>query len=78
MEPLTGVHGTTIAMLSGSVAASLARWTAHPGIVISNLYNFRGDWSWNTVYGHFNPSADSSKEDTSYWRKNAQDVLITM
>ena len=31
---------------------------------------FRGDWSWNTFYGHSLPSADSRRTVLSFWWKN--------
>ena len=31
---------------------------------------FRGDWSWNILYGHSLPSADSRRAVVSFWRKN--------
>ena len=31
---------------------------------------FCGDWSWNNVYGHSTPTADSSRTVVSYWLKD--------
>ena len=35
---------------------------------------FRGDWSWNTFYGHSLPSADSRRAVVSFWRKNVHNT----
>ena len=35
---------------------------------------FRGDWSWNSFYGHSLPSADSRRAVVSFWRKNVHNT----
>ena len=37
---------------------------------------FRGDLSWNNFYDHSPPSADSRREDVSFWRKYVNLVLV--
>ena len=35
---------------------------------------FLGDWSWNILYGHSLPSADSRKAVVSFWQKNVHNT----
>ena len=37
---------------------------------------FCGDWSWNHFYGHFLPTADSSRAVVIYWWKDVHLVLV--
>ena len=38
---------------------------------------FRGDWSWNTSYGHSFPSTDSRRAIVSFWWKNMHKYCLT-
>ena len=37
---------------------------------------FRGDWSWNTFYGHSPPTANTRKAVVSYKQKYVYEVLV--
>ena len=58
--------------------ALLAQLNAHPtgdqevaeSIPAGLTKFFHGDWSWNIVYGHSLPSADSRRATVNFWPKN--------
>ena len=35
---------------------------------------FRGEWSWNSFYDDYLPSADSWRAVVSFWRKNVHNI----
>ena len=37
---------------------------------------FRGDWSWNHLYGHYFLGTDSSRAVVNYWQKDVHLVLV--
>ena len=39
---------------------------------------FRGDWSWNNIYGHYPSSAESRRVVVSYKRKYVHNVLVNL
>ena len=72
-------------IVHGFVLASVAQLNVHPtgdqevadSIPAGSGTFFRGDWSWNIVYGHSLPSADSRRAVVSFWRKNVHKYWLT-
>ena len=57
----------------------------HVQLVISSQFQsllgqatfFHRDWSWNIFYGHFLPSADSRRANTTFLQKNVCKYSLT-
>ena len=65
------IHLSVYAGLGGSAGCGSDWWSGGYGFDPAGVATFfRGDWSWNSFYGHSLPSADSRRAFVSFWWKN--------